>query len=451
MSFNEVINQLVLCGVFLIIGFFIREKVTILQKWFIPSAIIGGLVALILGPQVTGVISEMPASFSAYANSLIRVIMACMTLGVTIKKEKIISTGDYILLQHTTWAWQGGLLLALGALLSTIWPDLPHGWGIEGIGSFFGGHGSAASIGAAMDEAVGFETGITDIGMVLSTFGMVFAMTVGMVVVNWGIRKGYSTHVREIAKQPKEFYSGILPQEKRRPIGYNTTSTQGITPLALQLGLLLLAMWIGEKVVDLVSVPVPILSKIPQLAEGVIGALILTPIMNALKLDGYIDHKSISQISGVCLDVLLVGAIATLNLKLVATYFVPLLIFTAVGCGLTVLWSLWFAKTTCETEWFEKALFCMGMNTGAMQTGLALVRAADPNSESVVYEAQGINSGVVFWKSTYSVLVGVAVASSASALWTNVAVFLLGWFLLPAVFSLVFFGGRKKRLAAQKK
>ena len=64
-----------------------------------------------------------------------------------------------------------------------------------GVFSFHGGHGTAGAAAATFEE-LGVE-GNMAVGMVLSTFGLIMAMMVGMVLVNYGVRKGWATYVKE--------------------------------------------------------------------------------------------------------------------------------------------------------------------------------------------------------------------------------------------------------------
>ena len=63
MTVKTFLSDMLLLSVFMLIGFFVREKVKPLQKLFLPSSLIGGLILLILGPQLLNVIA-VPESFS---------------------------------------------------------------------------------------------------------------------------------------------------------------------------------------------------------------------------------------------------------------------------------------------------------------------------------------------------------------------------------------------------
>lgn len=52
MTFSSLFNDLIVLFAFLLIGFVIREIFKPLQRIYIPASIIGGVIALIVGPQV---------------------------------------------------------------------------------------------------------------------------------------------------------------------------------------------------------------------------------------------------------------------------------------------------------------------------------------------------------------------------------------------------------------
>src|SRR5699024_12853436 len=56
MTPNQIGFALLYLGLFLLIGKWIRIRVKWMQNLFLPSSVIGGFLALILGPQVLGLI-----------------------------------------------------------------------------------------------------------------------------------------------------------------------------------------------------------------------------------------------------------------------------------------------------------------------------------------------------------------------------------------------------------
>ena len=67
MTFSSLFSDMIIIALFLLAGFFAREIIKPVQRLFLPSSLLGGLIALILGQQMLGII-EVPASFSSFSN-----------------------------------------------------------------------------------------------------------------------------------------------------------------------------------------------------------------------------------------------------------------------------------------------------------------------------------------------------------------------------------------------
>lgn len=332
---NAILTDLTWLGLFLIIGLIVRELVKPLQKIFLSASIIGGLILLFLGPQVLNVV-PIPEGFSGYNGAMIRFIMCALVFGTNISKEKLQSYGDYMMVVHSVYGLQMALGLLIGVLCGVIWKTLPTGWGFLAVQAFYGGHGTAAAAGTAFSDACGI-TDYGDLGIVMATFGIIIAMTVGMVVVNYGVRKGWSTFVHEVQKQPEYFYGGILPKDQQTSVGTQLTTSTSVNALALQFAFVLLSMWIGERVGGLVVMAVPLLKSVSTLAWDTLGGVIGWYLCKFTKLDRFVDKKTVNQLSGLALEILLVSSMATLNLTVLAANIVPLIIMTVIICGLTIV------------------------------------------------------------------------------------------------------------------
>lgn len=183
------------------------------------------------------------------------------------------------------------------------------------------------------------------------------------------------------------------------------TSSIGINHLALQGGWLLAAVYAGRLLIKAVGLVWPGVSVLPTVIQGILGGAIIWNLAKAVKLDRYIDVKTIKHVSGFLLEIVVLTAMATLDIELISTYIVPIVIYTAICCALTLAMSLVFCKLFCKEEWFEKALMAFGVGTGNTATGLALVRAVDPDSNSSAPDNHGIYSAVMCWKEAFAGLV----------------------------------------------
>ena len=232
MTLRTIANAMMLLSVFMLIGFFVREKIKPIQKLFLPSSLIGGLILLFLGQQMLGVVT-VPKELAKMPGVLIDVVMASLVFGVAFNKEKMRSYLDYSCMTMSAYGMQMAVGTALGFLLAKFWPGLPQGWGVMGVFSFHGGHGTAAATAAAF-EKLGVE-GNMAVGMVLSTIGLIVAMVVGMAIVKYGVRRGWGTYVKEPAAQPDWFYGGVLPEDKQKSVGHTVTTGISINHLAFSI------------------------------------------------------------------------------------------------------------------------------------------------------------------------------------------------------------------------
>lgn len=265
-----------------------------------------------------------------------------------------------------------------------------------GVFAYFGGHGTALVASDAFTQ-IGIE-GTKEIAVILATIGLITAMVLGMVVVNFGIRKGWGSYVLSPSKSDEATKGGVLPTEKQIPIGVEKVSSIGINSLALQLSFIMISIFIGTVIFAFLGRYIGIVSKFPGTIKGIVGAIILWPMLKTLKMDGYVDRRSISTISGLALELVVLTAVATLRLDIITTYFWPILIYSAAIIIPMLVICIALCRGFCGREnWFEKACCLFGMSNGNNATGLALLRAVDPNSESNVAEALGVFMTVSLW------------------------------------------------------
>lgn len=397
MTFKTLIGDLQILAVLLLLGFFVREICKPIQKLYIPTSMLAGFLGLLLGPQLLGIIA-IPKSFGSYAGVLINVVLTCIVLGISFDKKQFRTYVDYACICIAVWGLQLFIGIPLGDFLSTFWTGLPKGWGLLGVFAFWGGHGTAGAAGTAL-EKLGSD-GALGMGMVLSTIGLMSAVTIGMVLVNWGIRRGYSVYT----KVPEQGYdptlAGVLPKEMQVSIGIRKVSNNGINALIFQASLILFSMWLGGFILEGIGHTIfPPVLKLGSLVYGMLGAAIIRIVMSKTGWIGYLDKATVNLISGCSLDILILGAVSTMSIKLVTTYIVPIVIYSAIELILTILVALFFCKKLCKVEWFERACCLFGMASGAVPTGLALVRAVDPEGRSSAPAAQGIASS--FWAPVY--------------------------------------------------
>jgi ESS family glutamate:Na+ symporter len=242
---------------------------------------------------------------------------------------------------------------------------------------FAGGHGTAAAMGEVY-EALGFPEG-RDLGFFVATVGLVFGIVSGIVYVNLAVRRGW-TRAGDV-RIPT--ITGLESRHEAIPTGIAKTRPEVLDPLLFQVLLVSSAWATGLGIHTLASSFVPFMAQFPLFIFTLMGGLIVRLGMSALDIADLIDGEGIRRICGLAMELLIVSAIASLDLSAVFALFVPvsfllLAAFAWVGVCLLVIGR----RLLPRRYWFELGILNYGMSTGTTATGLMLLRIIDRDLDS---------------------------------------------------------------------
>lgn len=362
----------------LLLGKFIRVKVKLIQRFFIPPSLLAGLLGLILGPNGFNLI-PLSSHTGTYAGILIIFIFGALPF--TSQKTK----GDKTAIK-SMWVYsQAGMLLqwAFGGLLgllvlNQIWPLNPA-FGITMPSGFCGGYGTAAAIGQAFGQ-FGYDE-IFTLAMTAATFGIIASVILGIVIIKWGTKKNHTSFITNYDDLPKELRTGLLPKEKRESMGESSCSSISIDSLTFNLVIIAIIALGGYYISKLVSHFMPSF-ELPVFSCAFIVGILLKKIFDKTKVSNYICPQTVGHISGVFTDFLVAFGIVSIKLSIVMKYIVPLLILLFSGLIVTFIYVLVMARKLIKDCWFEKAVFTWGWFMGTMAMGIALLRVVDPKMQS---------------------------------------------------------------------
>lgn len=388
MSLWDVLIDAGLMGLLLLVGQFLRAKVKLFQNLLMPASLIGGFIGLILGP---GVLNILPFSdqLSGYAGILIAVVFACTPIGdEPMSKEDIKGVGGFFY-QNTgilILQYAAGMTLALG-VLNKIWPNLNDGFGLLMATGFYGGHGTAAAVGAVYKDYGWPE--FFDLGNASATVGLVGGIVIGMALINWGTRKGYTIYVNSPKELPEEIRTGLIPKDKQKSAGKITVSNMSLDPLVFHLAIALFVTLLGKWFSGLIKGYVSWLS-IPVFVSALIFGYLAQFVLKKTGSVEYVDRGTMQRISSSATDLLVLSAVASLKLDVIAANFGPLLISFIFGLVLNIVWFLYVSKYTSSRAWFERGIMNYGRSNGVIATGVLLNRVVDPDQKSRGLEDTGI-------------------------------------------------------------
>lgn len=440
------------CGLclLLVIGKYARLKIKLLQKLYIPSSVIAGIIGLII-IQITGdSLSEWTTGWSKLPGFLINLVFAALFLGVTIPPLSTIwkKSGPQLVYGQIV-AW-GQYVVGLGLVLFVLGPlfKVPALFGVIVPVGFEGGHGTAGGLRETFEQ-LSWPEGY-DFGLASATAGIVSAIIVGIALINWAARKGYIANFDKDALNSPEKLSGMYPENKRPSAGNQTSSADSIDSLALHIAIMGVAIIIGYGIKILLVlienntpglVNLKIFAGFPLFPLCMIGGLIVQLVITRFAKVSPIDHTLMQRISGTALDFLVVAAISIIRIEVIMQGMIPFLIIIVGGIIWNVFCVMWLARRLLPNFWFERSIAEMGQSMGVTATGLLLLRAVDPEQKTDAPSAFGYKQllhepfmGGGLWTSAAVLLVfrlgGLSVffiSASAIIIWLSV------WFLFMRV------------------
>lgn len=383
------LESIIVIALLILIARFIKRGSIIMQRFFIPSALIAGVGGLVLGPQVLDSISaDIAGTWATLPKFLINIVFAGLFLGKKIPTGREIwrLSGPMIAFGNTI-AWGQyvvGILLTL-FILVPIFNANPLAGGLIEIG-FEGGHGTASGLAGSFDK-LGWSQG-TDIALALATISLVAAIISGVILVNWRNRKyGYLISKAAWKKQQRELVRS----------GYNLVrfgDKINTNPKAIVWNLLAFAVAIGigygllhglsyfEQILLAPWTELRFMPYVPLFPFAMIGGLILQLILRRVHYQHLIQRHTVQVISTIALDLLIASAIATISLQVLADNLPVVIILSVAG----VVWILGcfaiLAPRIFPSYWFEQGLTNTGQSMGMTATGLLMNRLADPSNKA---------------------------------------------------------------------
>ncbi|MGP1373614.1 MAG: sodium/glutamate symporter [Almyronema sp.] len=419
-DFQDVFFAFIILGFLILVGRWTRQRVSLFQTLFLPSSIVAGVIALLLGPGALGALmtnlvgeaaplagglfpqpilevwSEIPGVF-------INIVFATIFLGEFIPPPAEIwrrASPQVAFGQSLAWGqYVVGLLLAL-LVLGPVFGLPPVAGTLIEVG-FEGGHGTAAGM-AEVFEEIGFEAG-PDLAIGMATIGIVSGIIAGVLLANWGRQRGYIAQGRDLdeipadaqERTPAERESPEMRERRRRHL-----NSLLVDPLSLQFGFVGVAIAIGWIILQLLVLietltwnrggdGLEIMGGIPLFPMALVGGIIVQLILERFNCQYLVSRQLMVRIGGVALDATIVAALASISLAIIARNLGAFTVLAIAGIAWNVLFFVYMAPRIIPTYWFERGIGDMGQSMGVTATGILLMRMVDPDDRSGAFESFG--------------------------------------------------------------
>lgn len=365
-------------GMLLVAGKILRLRLPVLQRLYLPSSVIGGLLGLgVFSFFPEAVPGDIVSGAAKCPGFLINVIFATLFLGAAVPKigealrcafpqfclGQIIAWGQYVI----------GLALAGFVFVKVFGVPAAFGNLLE-IG-FEGGHGTVGGMAESFVH-YGWEKGV-QLGYTVATVGMITGIVCGMAMIQWAYSRGIVKEVRTFAERRRHERIGVHLRSRRPSAGVQTVFSDSIDSLAWHLSIVAVSIATGYGVWSLVP-----MKGFPLFPLCMLGGVVLQSLAKLARFNLLVDRVQMERISGAALDFLVVSAVSTIRLDVVAENWLPLVILCVAGAAWSVFCVLFIAPRLIKRAWFECAIAEFGQATGVTATGLLLLRTVDPENRT---------------------------------------------------------------------
>jgi microsomal dipeptidase-like Zn-dependent dipeptidase len=199
--------------------------------------------------------------------------------------------------------------------------------------------------------------------------GIVGGVLLGVAFVNIGVRTGRTTVLDASVQRSTDELRGIFDKGEREPAASMTVRPGSIEPLSIHFGVVAVAVLIGVALLeglqlleDTLWAPagVEIIEHVPLFPLAMIGGALLQLLIDRFDRREIVDRRMMLRIQGLALDVLIVAALATLALDVIAENIVPFLALAAAGIAWTVGVFWFLARRMIPSYGFERGLTDFG-------------------------------------------------------------------------------------------
>lgn len=388
MSVYDLLLDFTFASILILISQFLRAKVTILQKLFMPASLIAGFLGLFLGKRFLNVI-PFSDNIGSYAGALIIIVFTTIGInGFTSNeggtKDVVKRATSYMLYRFFLFFLQLSLPIAVTLLvLCKVFPNLNPGFGMLLASGFYGGHGTAAAVGATFADLGWAEA--NDLAVTFATVGILSGIIGGLAFIKWAARKKHTVYIKDFAYSTGALRTGLIPKEERISMGDETISPVSLDSLGFNLSIILACGGLGYALNKFILKPY-VISGIPDMTCGFLIGLLFFLVFRKTKVYDYMDKKVNSRISGAATDFLVFFAVASINTTVIIENIVPLLVLILVGLFCTFLCVVPFGYRMNKDSWFERSIFVFGQFTGVFATGFVLLRIVDPENKCAAIE-----------------------------------------------------------------
>ena len=408
------------------------ESALALERLGIPISLLLGAGGLLIGPY--GIIKLLPEDVTQIWRSLptplLTLVFASLMIGRPLPKVnqvfKQVTNQALLALLLGFGQYLIGGIIVLFILIPYLGVDPLMGCLIE-VG-FEGGHGAAAVMGESF-KRIGFSDGL-DLGLAMATIGLLSSTLIGSALIFIGRYLGWIVPFPSDEKVETESETSLSLISQLKLLFVNI----GLIGLAVFFGvfLLLSIRLIGSFFGGIIQ---EVTSTFPVFPLALLGSLIVRYLLERLNQSDLVIEILQREIGIISTDLLIITAMAGLDLPLLSKDWVPLLILSFGGLSWNLIGMFLFARICFKDKWFERSIIEFGNATGVAASGLLLLRLADPSDNTntlPIFSIKQLFLQPILSGGIITVIAPLAIMSFGLLSWTEITGILTVLFILVA-------------------
>ncbi|GAJ70651.1 LOW QUALITY PROTEIN: sodium/glutamate symporter [Vibrio sp. JCM 18904] len=379
------LTDLAIAGLLLILAKVIRVHAPLLQRMYIPSAVLAGLFGLIFGPACTYCWTD---TFTANASLLTAALFSALGLATDVPSPKTVAqrAGSLWAFNQIASVSQWLFAAMFGLVLTTFfWPEINPGFGVTMSAGFMGGHGSASVVGEIF-TGLGWEDGFT-LGLTFATVGIFISISVGMLMLQFALKMGWIRSFTTFDSMDEHERKGLVKPVDQEPVMKDTMSSLSVDSFAIHAALVVVVTAFSYVAANYLS-SFHDKVQIPTFVTGFLGGMLVRIVAKQTKASRYLCDGAFKHAAGISTDYLIIFGISAIKITVLAS-ICRWCLQSAVSPSHYGSSGLPPPRIMGE-DWFEKGIFSWGWLTGTVAMGIALLRIVDPKMRSKVLDDYAI-------------------------------------------------------------
>lgn len=339
------------------LGQWIRNKLPILKRYCIPSAVVGGTLVSIITCilYLTGIVTFEWENYTIMNNFFYNIFFAASGTAASLALLK--KGGKLVVIFSVLAAVLAVLQNALALGVGTVMGMNPLTALMAGSTPLTGGHGNAASFGPIAAELGG--VGAVEVAVAAATFGLISGCIIGgpigrQLIKKYNLEQGYLAQVKE------EDFSDKLGFVFK---GERSTNAWFILLIACGLGQLLLQ--IRQVILPDVNIPIHVMCML--------GGIIVRLVMDKTGRGDEAMYETFDNIGDICLAIFVSMSIVTMKLWQLIDLALPLITILALQLVLIYLFVRFVTFNLCGRN-YDAAIIAVGhtgFGLGAVPVSMA--------------------------------------------------------------------------------